>query len=238
MHDQLGRIYHLARRALFAPFWHAPFAAFIAGVLLRVLGAGRAGVAAALAVLAGWLVLILPLGPFAAGPVDRLPGAAVLLALFSQYGSPRRLPGWLPLVLYAATAAWWLRGAPLDGTAVVNLVPVMLGLIAATAIARRLAAGDPGGATLAAAVVLAIALRLGGAAQHWSRAALVTAAAGFALLGLPEATAALAQTLVLIAAGAIVASNRGRLVAVDIAAATPLLVWLAMARRRKKGVLF
>jgi hypothetical protein len=226
MHEQLARIYHLVRRIAVTPLWRAPVVAFGVGLLVR-LAPARAAVGAVLAVLAGWLAQVLPLNPFtAAGPVARLPGAAVLLALYIQAARGRGpVPGWLALPLYGIAAAWWLRDAPLNGPAIANLVPVILGLVAAAALGRRMAAKDAGTTTIAAAVALAAALEVSGAAPHWSRAALAPAAAGVALLGLGEAVAPLAQAIVLVAVAAVAASNRGRFVPVDLAAAAPFLVW-------------
>lgn len=232
MHEQLARIYHLARRILLAPLWRAPVAAFVAGLLVRLLGPTRAGLGAVVAVLVGWLALVLPLNPFTeAGPVARLPGAAILLGVFVAVGSgPGRLRGWLALPLYAAASAWWLRDAPLGGAGIAHLMPVILGLIAAAAIARRLAARDTGITTIAAAGALAAALALSGAAPHWSRAALVAAAAGLSLYGLSEWVPAVAQATILVAAASVAASNRGRFVPADLAAAAPFLVWILAPR--------
>ncbi len=219
-----------------APLWRAPVVAFAAGLLARLLGPARAGLGAALAVLAGWLALVLPLNPFtAAGPVARLPGAAVLLAVYMQAGRGQgrargAVPGWVGLPLYAVAASWWLRGAPLDGPGIANLVPVILGLAGAAVVAGRVAARDAGTTTIAAAAALAAALELSGAAPHWSRAALAPAAAGLGMLGLGEAVAPLAQAIVLVAVAAVAASNRGRFVPVDLAAAAPFLVWVLAPR--------
>jgi len=228
MHEQLARVYHLALRLLLTPLWRPPVAAFAAGLVLRLLGQSRAPLAGALAVLAGWLALVLPLNPFtAAGPVARLPGAALLLLVYTQAARGRvPLPAWLGLPLYACAASWWLRGAPLHGPDIVNLVPVVLGLLAASAVARRLAARNAAISTVAAAAALAAALELAGAATHWSRAALVPAAAGLALLGRTGAAAPLAHALILVATASIAAANRGRFVPVDLAAAAPFVVWL------------
>ncbi len=236
MHEQLARIYHLARRILLTPLWRAPIAAFVAGLLVRLLGPRRAALGAVVAVFVGWVALVLPLNPFTeAGPVARLPGAAIMLGVFIEAGSgpgsgPGRVRGWLALALYATAAAWWLRDAPLNGADVAHLVPVILGLIAAAAIARKLAARDTGVTTIAAAGALAAALELSGAAPHWSRAALVPAAAGLSLYGLGGSVEALAQATILVAAAAVAASNRGRFVPADLAAAAPFLVWFLAPR--------
>ena len=60
MHALLARVYHLSLRILLTPLWRPPVAAIIAGLLGRMLGASRAGLAACLAALAGWLTLALP----------------------------------------------------------------------------------------------------------------------------------------------------------------------------------
>jgi hypothetical protein len=160
-----------------------------------------------------------------------LPGAAILLALYMHARRGRGpLPGWLALPLYAVVTAWWLRGAPLDGPGIANLVPVILAMAAAAVVAGRIAARDAGATTIAAAAALAAALELSGAAPHWSRAALAPAAAGLALLGFGDAVPALAQAVVVVASAAVAASNRGRFVPVDLAAAAPFLVWLLAPR--------
>jgi hypothetical protein len=61
-------------------------------------------------------------------------------------------------------------------------------------------------------------------------AALVVAAAGAAFIGLADAVALLQIALVLVAAAAVVASDRGRLIPIDAAACTPLLVWFLAPR--------
>jgi hypothetical protein len=232
MHEQLARIYHLALRLWALQLWHAPVCAFGAALLLRWLGPTSAPRAAGLAILAGWLVMVLPANPVtAATPVARLPGAALLLLVFVKSRAPAgTIPPWLALPLYAAAAAWWLRGTPFDGPAIANLVPVFLGLIAAAAAARRLATKDPGTTTIAAAFALAAALAVAHAGPHWPRAALACAGAGLGLLGLTEIAAPLAQAVILVATSAVVASNRGRLVPVDLAAAAPFAVWLLAPR--------
>jgi hypothetical protein len=232
MHEQFERVYHMALRIILAPLWRAPVVGFAAGLVARLLGPGRAGLGAALAVLAGWLALVLPLNPFLAnGPVARLPGAAVLLAVYAQAGrGAGPLPGWLVLPLYAAAAGWWLRGAPFDGAGVANLVPVVLGLWAASALARWLARGDAGVTSVAAAVALGGGVALAGMAPPWVDAALVPATAGLALLGRSEAATVLAQAIVLVATAAVAASNRGRFAPVDLSAAAPFVVWVLAPR--------
>ena len=132
---------------------------------------------------------------------------------------------WLALPLYAALQAWWLRGAPLTGAGIADTVPVFLGLLAAAAIVRRLAARDTGWTSIAAAAALSASLYFLGGTFHWARAAMVPAFAGLALLGLPLAVAPLAQAIVAAAVAAIVASDHGRFIPVDAAAGAPLLVW-------------
>jgi hypothetical protein len=226
MHAMLARVYHLSLRILLTPLWRAPGAAIVAALLLRTMGPARAGPAACLAVFAGWLALVLPAAPWPTTPLARLPGAALLLLLFTLL-APRanRRWGWLSLPLYAVLQAWWLRGAPLTGEGIANTMPVFLGLLAAAAIVRRLAARDAGWTGIAAAGALSVSLYLSGGAVHWARAALVPACAGIALLGLPLAVAPLAQAVVVAAVAAVVASDRGRFIPVDAAAAAPLLVW-------------
>ncbi|MEJ0045711.1 MAG: hypothetical protein WDN04_06005 [Rhodospirillales bacterium] len=227
MHAILARVYHLSLRILLAPLWRPPVASVATALLLRLLGAPRAGMAACLAVLAGWLALVLPAAPlWPATPLSRLPGAALLLLGFTLV-APRasRRWAWATLPLYALLQSCWLRGAPLTGAGVANTVPVFLGLLAAAALVRRLAARDAGWTSIAAAAGLSVSLYLSGGAAHWARAALVPACAGAALLGLPLSVAPLAQAVVVVTVAAIVASDRGRFIPVDAAAAAPLLVW-------------
>jgi len=228
MHDLLVRAYHLSLRVLLTKLWRPPVAAFVAGLVGRLLGAPRAAIAACLAMCAGWAALVLPasLGP--AAPLARLAGAALLLLLFTLL-APRagRRTAWLVPPVYAALQGWWLRGAPLDGAGIANCVPVFLGIWAAASVVRRIAARDAGWTTIAASLALAASLELSGGATHWARAALVPASAGVALLGMALAVPALAQGVVVVAIAAIVASDRGRFVPVDAAALAPLLVWLA-----------
>jgi len=226
MHALLARVYHLSLRILLTPLWRPPVAAIVAGLLLRLLGPARAGMAACLAALAGWLALVLPASLWPGAPLARLPGAALLLLAFTQL-APRasRRWAWLTLPLYAIVQAWWLRGAPLTGAGIADTVPVFLGLLAAAALARRLAARDTGWTGSAAAAALATSLYYSGGAVHWARAALVPACAALALLGLPLAVAPLAQAVVVVAVAAVVASDRGRFIPVDAAAAAPLVVW-------------
>ncbi len=228
MHELLARAYHLALRILLTPLWRPPVAAFIAGLLGRLLGAPRAGIAACLALCAGWAALVLPGSLYPAAPLARLAGAALLLLGFIAV-APRagKRTAWLAAPVYAVLQGWWLRGAPVDGAGIANAVPVFLGIWAAAAVVRRISARDTGWTTIAASLALAGSLYFSGGATHWARAAVVPASAGVALLGMPLAVPALAQGVVLAAIAAIVASDRGRFVPVDAAALAPLLVWLA-----------
>jgi alpha-1,6-mannosyltransferase len=226
MHDLLAAVYHKSYHLIVLPSWRPPVAAFVAGLLLRLLGRGRGALAAGLAVLAGWLALTLPGPLWPVEPLARLPGLAVLLLAYSVL-APRL--GRFALVLFALLGGWWLRGAPLGGAALASVVPVFLGLWAAMAIALRVGRRDTGWAGIAAAASLAAAIAVSGGAMHWARAALVPASAGLALLGL-DAIAPLQLATVLVAAAAVVASDRGRFIPVDAAALAPLLVWFLAPR--------
>ncbi len=109
-------------------------------------------------------------------------------------------------------------------------MPVFLGVWAALALTRRLASADCGWAGIGAAVALAAAIFLAGGAPHWARAALVPACAGLALVGVAEAVLPLAFATMLVGCLAVVASNRGRFVPVDLAVLAPLLVWFLAPR--------
>jgi hypothetical protein len=229
MHEILAPYYHLGLHVLRIPGWRAPVAALAVAVLLRLLMRQRAGLGAALAVLAGWLALVLP-GPFTLfSPVARLPGLALLLVVFALVG--QRL-GRAGIPLLALVAAWWLRGAPLGGAGIASVVPVFLGLFAALAVTRRIAATDQGWAGIGAALALAltVALPLSGGAVHWARAAMAPGFAGIVFLAMPEAVAILQLATVLVAAAVIVASDRGRFIPIDVAAMAPLLVWYLAPR--------
>jgi hypothetical protein len=156
----------------------------------------------------------------------------LLLLFFAMLAASHaaRMMRWLLWAATAALTAWWLRGAPAAAAAIASVIPVFIGLLAASAVVGRLVARDAGWASIAAAVSLATSLRLTGGATQWVYASLVPAAAGIALLGRPEAAAALAQATTLIAVATIVAFDRGRLTPVDLATAAPLAVWAAAPR--------
>ncbi len=223
MHSLLAHIYHL----LIRPFWHAPVAAFLAAAVLRLLGRRVAFAAATLAVLAGWLAAQYPvLIVLPARPIYRLAGLAILL-LGYFWLAPRvgRRGGFLALPGLALAAAWWMVGAPLEGRGIAACVPVCLGVWAALALTRRLAVADRGWAGIGASLALAAAILLAGGAPHWGRAALVPACAGLALIGVGEAALPLAFATMLVGCLAVVASDRGRFLPVDLAVSAPLLVW-------------
>ncbi len=229
MHDILAQLYHLGLHVARIPGWRPPVAAVAVALAFRLLAPRRAALGAAAALLAGWLALVLP-GPFSLSlPVARLPGLAVLLLPYP--GAGNRL-GRLAIPVLAVAAAWWLRGAPVSGAGIASVMPVFLGLFAAMAIARRIAAADGGWAGIGAALALAltVALPLSGGAMHWARAALVPACAGVALLGLADAVAVLQLGTILLAALVVVSSDRGRFIPIDAAAASPLLVWYLAPR--------
>jgi hypothetical protein len=227
MHEQMLALYHKAQYLAAQRDYRAPLATLAAGLMLRLAGRGHARLAAGLAILAGWLALTWPAPLWPITPTARLPGLALLLVAYG-FAAPRLGRGAIPL--FAAAAAWWLRGAPLGGAPLANVMPVFLGLLAATYLVRRIAAQDTGWTTIAAAAALAAAITLAGGNPHWARAALVPAAAGLALLGLTDSVAPLQLATILAAAAAIVASDHGRLTPVDAAAAVPLLVWFLSPR--------
>jgi hypothetical protein len=227
MHEHLLALLHVGPYLAAQRDWRAPIVALVAGVLLRLAGRGHARLAAGLAVLTGWLALTWPAPLWPAAPADRLPGLGLLLLGYG-FAAPRLGRGALPL--FAAAAAWWLRGAPVGGAALASVMPVFLGLLAAAYIVRRVAAQDTGWTGIAAAASLAAAVYVAGGNMHWARAALVPAAAGLALLGLTESVAPLQLAILLAAAAAVVASDHGRLTPVDAAAAAPVLVWFLAPR--------
>lgn len=244
MHAWLAHGYHLAQfglHVLLHPLWRAPLAAGLVAGLGRLVGLGKsprgAAVVACGAALAGWGVLYPPFLAMPPPPVGRLPGLAVIVGLEAWWLGARRVRlGGVALAGTAAAGAWWLRGAPLDGPAILNCMPVFLGLAAALPLARWLARDDRGWGGVVAAVVLAGSLLVTGAAVHWARAAVVVAVAALALLGV-DAAGAIAGLVVMVAAATIVASDRGRLIPVDIACLAPLPAWALVRRipRRKPG---
>jgi hypothetical protein len=227
MHEHMLALLHKAQYLAAQRDWRAPIVALVAGLLLRLAGRGHARLAAGLAVLAGWLALTWPATLWPTAAADRLPGLALLLVAYG-FAAPRLGRGAIPLL--AVVAAWWLRGAPLQGAALASVMPVFLGLLAVSFLVRRIAARDTGWTGIAAAASLAAAIYLAGGGLHWVRAALVPAAAGLALLGLTDSVAALQLATVLAAATVVVASDHGRLAPIDAAAAAPLLVWFLAPR--------
>ena len=238
MHALLAHAYHLAQyglHVLLHPLWRPPVAALAIAIASRLTGlAGTprgAGLTACGAVLAGWLLLNPGWTAWPPPPVGRLPGLAlILLAEAALRGDATRRARWPVALTTAGLAAWWLRGAPFGLSAILLCTPVFLSLAAALGLARRLARGDGGTGSAAAALVLAGGILLTGASGHWARAAVVPAVAAVALLGLAEASAALSGTIVVVAASTLVASDRGRLPLVDAACLWPLLVWPVAAR--------
>lgn len=227
MHDNLASLYHLGLRLWGIPTWRPAAAALCVGLLARVAAPRQARAGAAASLLAGWIALTLPASLLPAEPLARLPGAALLLLLAACL--TKRFDGWR-LAGFALAAAWWLRGAPLNGPGIAGAMPVFLGLLAALPLTRRLARADQGVTGAAAALTLGAGIIIAGGAYHWGRAALAPAAACLAFLGIAEAQAVLQAGIVLLAAATIVASDRGRFIPVDAAALMPLLVW-ALAPR-------
>ena len=83
---------------------------------------------------------------------------------------------------------------------------------------------------MGAALTLGAAILLAGGAPHWALAALVPPCAGLALAGVAEAALPLAYATMLVGCLAVVASDRGRFVPVDLAVLAPLLVWFLAPR--------
>lgn len=239
MHALLAHAYHAVRFALHAamhPLFRPLIAAAVTAGGIRLLRPGRAALAAGLAVLAGWAALNPGLLAWPPTPLGRLTGAALLLLGAAALEERRRL--WLIRLGLAAALSWWLRGAPLSGEGISHCVPVLCGLLAGMALAERLAragAGDPGWARTGGAVALAGALWVTGASTHWALAALVPGAAALALVGVPDPSMLLARTVAVVATAAILASDRGRFIPVDAAAAAPLATWFFAPRLTRLG---
>ena len=236
MHALLAHAYHLAEyglHVLLLPLWHPPLAALAIAAAGRIAGFARtprgATLTACAAALAGWMLLDAGWTTWPPPPIARLPVLALILLAEMLPPRNRRL---VPLAL-AALAAWWLRGAPTGAAALLGCVPVFLGLAIAFPLARRLARGDTGLGSAAAGLVLAAGIMLAGASVHWARAAIVPAVSALALLGVWGAGQALSGAIVVVAASAMVASDRGRLWPVDLACLAPLLVWPAAGMFRK-----
>ena len=226
MHALLAHAYHLLQSHL----WRPPAAAVALALTSRVSGWPKnAALTACAASLAGWLLLDPGWATWPPNPIARLPGLALLL--LAALAAPPRLRA-IPVV----AAAWWLHGAPGTLPGLAGCVPVLLGLAAALEAARRLAPNQAPWGPAAAALILAGGLMASGASPHWARAAVVTAFAATALAGRRDAAAALAGCVVMVAASALVASDRGRLIGVDVACLLPFGA-LAVAAR-KKAVLF
>ncbi len=229
MHAILAHAYHLAMHVLTLQLWRPPAATLAVALALRLSGVAQSARGAALAclvaVLAGWLLLDAHWTGLHPPPLARLPGLAVILLLEAalRAGSKPRL-AWLTGLLCAGVGAWWLRGAPMAGPAILYCVPVFLGLAAGLSASNWLVRNDDGWGGVAASAALAGSLLVSGAATHWARAAVVPGMAGLVLLGLRPVTPQVAASLVMTAASAVVASDRGRLVPVDLACAAPFLV--------------
>lgn len=243
MHAYLVFGYHLSMRVIHLaamPFWRPMLACMAVAAASRLLGGTRsprnAALTGSLAVIAGWLLLASPGWPLLAWPpppVERLAGLGLIVLLDATLRMRVRAGGLASLLLLpasAASAAWWLRGAPLNGFGIASCMPVFLGLAAALPTARRLTRTDRGWATLAAAAALGASLQVTGASPHWARAALVPALTALTLLDIPAAMPALSGMVVMAAAAALVASDRGRLIPVDAACLTPLVAWVLVPR--------
>lgn len=230
MHALLAHVYHLALYAIHIatrPVWRSLGACLAVALAGRLTWLARqpqlAAPMAGAAVLAGWLVEAPPLA-WPLTPVARLTGLAAFMIVCGWLRIEGRRAWLLPLT--AAWGSWWVCGAPLYGRTILGCTPVFLGFWAALAAGQRLTQGDRGWATLAAAVGLAASLLVSGASPHWARAAGVPGIAALGLLGIPEAMTTLAGLILAVCVAALVASDRGRLVAVDVACVTPLLAWV------------
>lgn len=232
MHVLLAQVHHWTNLVLATPTWCALLIAAGTGLILRIAAPARTALAACLAITCGALALALPATPlWHATPIARLPGAFLLLTLSTVVAArPGRALHWLLLPITASLTAWWLRGAPLTSAGIASVVPVFLGLAAASALVRRLASRDTGSIGVVAAMTLAAAIWLATGPTPWVYAALLPACVGLVLLGRGEAAAPLAQATTLVGVATVVAADRGRLLPIDIAAFAPLLVW-ALAPR-------
>ena len=235
MHAILAHAYHLALHVLTSRLWRPPAATLAVALVLRLLGLARSARGAALAcvgaVLAGWLLLNPEWAGLHPPPLARLPGLAVILLIEAAVRTgPKQRLDWLTGLLCAGVAAWWLRGAPVTGAAMLYCVPVFVGLAAGLPASRWLARNDEVWGGVAASTALAGSLLVSGAATHWARAAVVPGLAGLMLLGLRPASPQVAAALVMVAASAIAASDRGRVLPVDVACVVPFLAWLAAPR--------
>ena len=253
MHAILARLYHAAEHALHILHWPI-VQGLVAAVLVAGLGrlVSRPVLAAGLAVLAGWLVITWPLVlAWPEPPLARLPGAAILLLLGGGFAAstapapargrkgtarkgaaskPKGSRRWWARPVLCLALAWWLRGAPFSGNAILNGMALFLGLLGAWPIADRLARNDRGWGIAAAAVALAGSLDVAGVSPHWVWVAAVPAGAALAMLGAVEAMPALTGAVTITAAATVVASDRGRFVPADVACLVPLLA-LALAPR-------
>ena len=229
MHALLAHMYHLILYAIHIatrPVWRPLGACLAIAIGGRLAGWTRrpagASLVAGLAVLAGWLFeATAPAWPLP--PVTRLTGLALLLTAYNVLRARNRRAWLLPVT--AALGAWWLRGAPVDGPGILLCLPVFVGLSAALWVGERLAQADRGWAMMAGSGLLAAGLLAAGASPHWARAAGVPGMAALGLLGILEAMPAVAGLIVVVSLAALVASDQGRLVRVDIACLLPLLAW-------------
>jgi hypothetical protein len=239
MHALLAHALHAVRFALHIathPLFRPLIAAAVAAGILRAVRPGQAVLAAGVAVLAGWAAMNSSLFTWPPTPLGRLPGAGLLLLGASVLET--RQPRWLVRLGLTALLSWWLRGAPFSGAGISHCVPVFFGLLGGMALAERLSrpgAGDPGWARAGAALALAGALWVTGASTHWALASLVLAVVALTLVGLPEPSALLARAVTTVAAAAILASDRGRFIPVDGAAAAPLAAWFFAPRLTRMG---
>jgi hypothetical protein len=240
MHALLAHAYHAIRFALHVathPLFRPLIAAGLAAGLVRLLRPEQSVLAAGLAMLAGWAALnVDAIFTWPPTPLGRLTGAALLL-LGATFLETSHRP-WLVRLGLAIALSWWLRGAPISGAGISHCVPVFFGALAGMALAERLARagpGDPGWTRAGGALALAGALWVTGASTHWALAAMVPAVAALALLGLRAPSALIARAVTVVATAAVLASDRGRLVPIDAAAAAPLAAWFFAPRLTRLG---
>ncbi len=212
------------------PAWQALAAALLVALAVRLLARPGPALGAAFAIAAGWFVLLWPVSvafPPHAG-LGRLPGTALLL--LAATWAARRWPdraGAIRWGLLPAAASWWLRGAPL-GHGITECVPLWLGLIVGFFAAGRLTRREPAWTMAVAACGFSAALAACRTPLVWPLAALIPGLAILPLAPAGEAAMVTGDALVLLAALVIAAFDRGRLTALDAAAVSPFLIWLAL----------
>ncbi len=226
MHALLAHAYHLALHGLdilTRPVFLCGAVSLVVALGGRLAGLARhprgAALVAGVSVLSGWLLLDPAWASWPLPPLARLPGLGLIALGALLWRGPRAM------IAMSAVAAWWLRGAPWDGPGLLFCLPVFLGIAAALMLTRRAARADAGWGHAAASMALALSLLPAGAAAHWAQASLPLLLAALALPGVEGVGTILPILTVMLAADALVASDRGLLIPVDVACLTPLLAW-------------